>query len=490
MPLKCFFIVLLFFSMPAAGQVNFSFLNHDFGELHAEDDRFVDVILTNNSNEKVYILRIERLFEVTNRIEKDLILPGEAVKIRFQVNPKKLGKFNYEVPVFTSNQQQPTVIRLSGTIKEQADDLSLSQDCPDFFARPSPKNATDFVLTILTIDAQTKKTIGEVGVIMLQNGRPLGKIKTDAKGQVKTQIPLGITYFYAKKEGYNSAELAQYVNFKRNKVIIELDRITEFEDLIVEEEISKTTHANLSETIEKETDTIIPIEPLEKLSATIFRNQIEEEFSTVIAERTQNKLEVPSFENLDTDDFNENDFKPINLVFVIDVSSSMRQQDRLELLKYSLYQLVDMLRPIDQMGLVAYATSARVLLPVTKGDDKEAINEIVEKMKASGLTAGAEGIMLGFKQVRKNFMPDAHNQVIVITDGAFNKGVMDYEKRFKRYVKRGITLSVVGIKNNEKSKENMQEVADIGQGEFIEINGLIDAQENLKQMIRFGAFKH
>jgi len=159
------------------------------------------------------------------------------------------------------------------------------------------------------------------------------------------------------------------------------------------------------------------------------------------------------------------------------------------LMKYSLYQLVDMLRPIDQMGLVAYATKARILLPVTSGGNKEEINEIVEGMKASGLTAGAEGIKLGFKQVRKNFMPDAHNQVIVITDGAFNTGSTDYERLFRRYLKRGITLGVVGIKNNEKSEKSMYEVARLGQGEFVAIQGLADAQENLRQMIRVGAFR-
>ena len=73
--------------------------------------------------------------------------------------------------------------------------------------------------------------------------------------------------------------------------------------------------------------------------------------------------------------------------------AQMKQVDKIELMKYSLYQLVDMLRPQDKIGLVTYASDARVLMKSTKGSDKELIKEEVSKLKAFGYTAGGSGII-------------------------------------------------------------------------------------------------
>lgn len=481
-----FIYLTLVMGMSCLSQLSYNFEAYDFGDLYATDDRFVDVVMTNNSSEKIYVLRIEQIRTVSYLLEKDFILPNTSVKLRIQVNPKTTGKFSYKIPIYTSNQDAPTTIKLTGTLKEMGGDMASMQDCPDFSKRPTANQGADFKLTVVTIDAQTKEPISDVAVVMLQNGRPIGKVVTEKQGKVKTQIPLGVTYFYGDKSGYEVVETAQYVNFKRNKVVLELERTeaTSVEEVQVAEKETPQREISI-----EEADTVVPIVELEKIKEFIVRRTPPSKEADELSDTLSVASHERNFNALAKDDFNSIDFKPLNIVFVIDVSSSMRQEDRLELMKYALYELVEKLRPEDQMGLVAYATKARILLPVTSGDNKEEITTIVEGMKASGLTAGAEGIKLGFKQVRKNFKPDAHNHVIVITDGAFNTGSTDYEKLFRRYLKRDITLSVVGIKNNERAEKNMREVATIGQGQFIPIQGLADAQENLFQALRVGAFR-
>lgn len=461
-------------------------ISHDFGDLYAQDDRFVDFTITNNTSKQIFILRVDKNRSIDFLLEKDVFFSGESVKIRLQVKTKTIGKFKHVVPLYLSHQDEPILLKLSGNVKELNNQLSNMQGCPDFSFSPNSTNPTDFVLTIITIDANTKEPIEEVDVVMLQNGLPIGKITTNKNGRVKTQIPFGVTYFFAKNDNYNSTELAHYVNFNRNVVILELDRQKEnlFDDEPITDDDEVTEVPEELET-EADKDSLLPIAKLETLD----RLELDlGQTNTIELDSTRKEFATNDFKELDKNDFNTTNFKPVNLVFVIDVSSSMRQEDRIELLKYSLYQLVDMLRPIDQMGLVAYSTKARVILPITKGDNKQEIKEIVEEMKASGLTAGAAGIKLGFKQVKKNYIADAHNQVVVITDGAFNTGETNYEKLFKRYLKMGITLSVVGIKSNEKAEISMREVANLGKGMFIPIKGLADAQENLKQAIRLGAF--
>src|SRR5690606_22874591 len=124
--------------------------------------------------------------------------------------------------------------------------------------------------------------------------------------------------------------------------------------------------------------------------------------------------------------FDEQYFKPVNVVFVLDVSSSMKNADKIELMKYALFQLTEMLRPQDKMGIVTYADESRVLLKSTSGANKDEIKTEVSALKAFGYTAGGEGIKLGFKEAAKNHISDGTNHVIIITDGAFNRNSDDY----------------------------------------------------------------
>ena len=85
---------------------------------------------------------------------------------------------------------------------------------------------------------------------------------------------------------------------------------------------------------------------------------------------------------------------------------------------------------------------------------------------------------------------DGVNHVIVITDGAFNRSSDDYKKYVRKYKRKGINLSIVGIKNKEKDEDEMRDAAKLGGGNYIPIFKLADAQNNLKQEIRALTFKH
>ena len=161
----------------------------------------------------------------------------------------------------------------------------------------------------------------------------------------------------------------------------------------------------------------------------------------------------------------------------------------MELMKYSLNQLVDMLRPQDKIGLVTYSSYADVLLPPTTGGNKTDIKEKVEELKAFGYTSGGTGIKLGFKQANRAKIDDGTNHVIIITDGAFNRNSDDYKKYVKKYAKKGINFSVVGIKNKPIDEGEMREAAELGKGHYVPIMGLSDARENLRREIRLLSYK-
>ena len=460
-------IIFTFISVALSAQVQFDKTRHDFGDLEAYDERFVDIILTNKGNKKEYVLSVKKPFEVSYIVNGKFMDKDSSVIVRLQVNPKVKGKFSYEVDIFTSDRQEPVKVKLSGNLKElPQNDLSAFTACPDFSSRPGGARKDNFQLTVVTIDKDSKKELSSSKVSLIQNGSPVWTKLTDKNGKIKEEAVLGFSYFYASHDGYFPSELGAYINFQRNYIVIELAM-----------DPSMCLPPPLAQKDPPPVEEIIIEEP-----------QLEAQLSN---ETTTPFIPAESIEfwQLDPNNFISDHFAPVNVIFVLDISSSMQQGERFELMKYSLNQLVDMLRPQDKIGLVSYATDTRVLMPSTSGEEKEKIKGEVSGLRASGLTAGGEGIKLGYKQALKNYIPGGVNQIIVITDGAFNRNSDDYLKYVRKYKKKGINMSIVGIQIKDQDKEKMTEAAEKGGGRLVPVMKLADAQSNLKQEVRFMAFK-
>jgi Ca-activated chloride channel family protein len=467
-----FFIVFAGFN--ALSQIRFETTKHDFGDLEPYEDHFVDIVVKNVGLKKEYLLSVKKPYDVVYIVNGQFIDPDSSIILRLQVNPKAKGRFNYEVEIFTSDKNEATQVKLSGNNTElPQDNLSAFTSCPDFSLRPGGK-ANKFDLTVVTVDKETRKPLDRSAVTMIQNGQPIWANETDKNGTIKKTSTLGLSYFYALHDGYLPAELGAYVNFQRNYVILELVK-----NPIIEKPLPKPVEPEIAQN-----DTVVELVLVEEVEQNL-ENQLNNETTTAV-ENSSIPIELAQ---LDKNNFDEAYFKSINVVFVLDVSASMKQVDKIELMKFSLLQLTQMLRKEDKMGIVTYATEAMVLLPVTSGSEKETINEEVAALKASGLTAGGAGIKLGYKQCLKGYLDDGVNQIIVITDGAFNRSSDDYKKFIKKYKRKGIQMSVVGIKNKPMDEDEMKEAAELGGGRYIPIFKLADAQNNLKEEIRFVTFK-
>lgn len=111
-----------------------------------------------------------------------------------------------------------------------------------------------------------------------------------------------------------------------------------------------------------------------------------------------------------------------NLVFLIDVSGSMWNEDKLPLLKTAFRMLVEQLREQDRVAIVVYAGQAGLVLPSTSGANKQAILAAIDGLEAGGSTAGGAGIRLAYDIAKANYLPSGNNRVILATDGDFNVG--------------------------------------------------------------------
>lgn len=174
------------------------------------------------------------------------------------------------------------------------------------------------------------------------------------------------------------------------------------------------------------------------------------------------------------------DLPASNLVFLIDVSGSMRANNKLPLLKSSFKMLLNNLREKDKVAIVTYAGRAGVALESTPASEKEKILSVIENLHAGGSTAGAQGIKTAYQIAVDNFIKDGNNRVILATDGDFNCGISSnegLEDLIEKKRKSGVFLSVLGYGMGNYKDEKMQTLADKGNGNHAYIDNIQEARK-------------
>lgn len=173
-----------------------------------------------------------------------------------------------------------------------------------------------------------------------------------------------------------------------------------------------------------------------------------------------------------------------NLVFLIDVSGSMNETDKLPLLQSAFRLLVNTLGPDDTVSIVTYAGEAGTVLEPTKASDKAKILNAIDTLKPGGTTAGAAGIEEAYRLAEQSFVKNGVNRVMLATDGDFNVGQTD-DDDLKRLVEAkrqsGVFLSVFGFGRGNLNDQMMQTIAQNGNGTAAYIDTLAEAEKVLVQ---------
>ncbi|MBZ9671743.1 vWA domain-containing protein [Mesorhizobium sp. ES1-3] len=171
-----------------------------------------------------------------------------------------------------------------------------------------------------------------------------------------------------------------------------------------------------------------------------------------------------------------------NLVFLIDVSGSMDEPDKLPLLKSAFRLLVSKLKADDTISIVTYAGDAGTVLMPTKVAEKDKVLNAIDNLRPGGSTAGEAGIKEAYKLAQQSFIKDGVNRVILATDGDFNVGQTD-DDDLKRLIeserKTGVFLSVFGFGRGNLNDEMMQTIAQNGNGTAAYIDTLAEAEKVL-----------
>jgi hypothetical protein len=160
-------------------------------------------------------------------------------------------------------------------------------------------------------------------------------------------------------------------------------------------------------------------------------------------------------------------YKPNNITFLIDVSTSMKDSMKLPLMKQAMYALISALRDIDNVNVITYSDSARIIKEGVKGDEKTILRECVSKLKAKGPTMGAEAILFSLDIALKNYLDTGNNQLFLITDGVFKFADEHYQLWKEKVGDKNIALSIIALGSDKQAMTQLQAMATKRKGSFM-----------------------
>lgn len=211
--------------------------------------------------------------------------------------------------------------------------------------------------------------------------------------------------------------------------------------------------------------------------------KVREDSLAVIAQHIADSIAYRNA-NPEIGDMNLKGFATNNLVFLLDISSSMRDTNKLPLLKDALVQLLDLMRKEDNITFITYSGKAQLVLPptsVTSDATKTEILAIIDRLSSSGMSDANKGIELAYKTIEESFIKDGNNRIIMATDGGFK-----VSKQIKRMIKQAtkrknpIRLSTFYFSRKEFShhKKLLQNLSETGAGHYRYIQ-----RENAKKIL-------
>ncbi len=180
------------------------------------------------------------------------------------------------------------------------------------------------------------------------------------------------------------------------------------------------------------------------------------------------------------------DRAPAHLVFLVDVSGSMSDADKLPLAKVMLRQALEVLRPDDRVSIVTYSSRVNVALSPTAVEDRSVIEAAIDALKAGGSTAGADGLELAYAQVETASVAGGISHIIMCTDGDFNVGPYTTEEVVDIVEARrqqGVTFTALGFGLGNLNDDLMEAVSNAGNGIYRVIRGPKTASRYVAQRL-------
>lgn len=212
-----------------------------------------------------------------------------------------------------------------------------------------------------------------------------------------------------------------------------------------------------------------------------FRTDSTQRFLDTLPSPPRDTVPPPPSPPVEVTELAVEEYKPNNLVFLIDRSASMRAAEKLPLLKLSLKRLIGELRDIDRLTLMSFADSAIIHFSARGVTQKDSLNDLIDSLVAAGRTRANRGLELAYAYTSQNFIDEGNNEIILVTDGLFRLSEQD---RQRIEANQRIVLSTVGLGEDRQALAKLRKLAASTKGSFIRIRNARTGTDALLEEVK------
>ena len=422
------FCLSFLFSFEMKGQLQWSEKVVDYGTFTKFSDRITDIIIVNTGSKTDHLLRADFSTNFQVLYSTRDVAAGDTLVIRMRFNPRKYGHFKETVPIYFASSQNPIPLEIKAEVTYV--NLTEEQPCPNFNQQPT-NCCGKFSLDVLVIDKLTKEPISNAEVELSEQRQVQLSALTNRKGEYSNEIPIGYYTLYVSKSGYSSDYYTGSINLHQHRFVFEL---------------------------EKQQTVAVVVEP-------------EVEPDVILAQ--------------DSVGFNDANFLPNNITFLLDASGSMALKEKWPMATTALGSLSGVMRNSDVISLVTYAQKPTVVVEGVKGSELQNLKSSLGDKQPGGSTSGTKGFEAAYRLLKKNKIENGNNQLYVITDGAFQlEDQLQIEKLVRKAKKKHIYTTVIVIKGSKFAKDSLHNIANKGGGSFLTIDNEEEASRVLFELIK------
>ncbi len=182
-------------------------------------------------------------------------------------------------------------------------------------------------------------------------------------------------------------------------------------------------------------------------------------------------------------------FKPNNIVFLIDVSGSMGDSLKLPLMKLAMHRLIQSLRDTDRVSMITYADSLTLLCEAVSGSEHAKLDGIINGLHAKGYTRGAKAILYSLDYALRHYIDSGNNQIFMASDGKFPFYDSHYHQWTAMQGSKIVRLSTLALGDDRKALRNLKEIAGKGNGSFIRIKNMHQAKEAILDEVKLRSMR-
>jgi hypothetical protein len=428
---------------------------YDHGNIEQFNNDTAWFTFNNTGSKNIYLLSTQPRQDYEILCPGKTIEPGASWTIGIIYYTSQKGKFNIKVPLYFSHLQTALELEVKGQIKSILP--SALSTCPSI-ENSKPLQPNQIPLAIILKDEQTQETLDKADVTVINQNNTYKCVTGINSKTYKCKTTYGFLNITANKSGYEPKAVDFRYDPANYTCIIELRKNYTTEDSITPAEIPQEPVI-----IKEKEPEPKPLEPVSKEKKTIVK--------------TDSIVTIPDYvyipSSVSDSGFNSYRYKPNHLIFIIDVSGSMKDSTKLYFLKQAMHQLIADVRPQDHITLMTYNSKVRVIFENYSGLDRKAMMTAIDTLTAKGGSNGAHSIQMAYDLSKQYFIKGGNNQIFLATDGLFNSSKISNEDLYKSAAKyhifHGVKLSTIGFGKDEKALDFLKKLSQFGRGNFLSI---------------------